>query len=485
MKLVPPFFVLLSIMMIFTVMSHQAVADPSAQSEPFPLYRYRLDNGLQVWCQPRSDSESVAALIVIPVGARHEDVTNNGASHYVEHMLFTGTQRWSEEEIKEIIASRGGMWNGRTGLEQTTYFAHIAAPDADIALEWLAQIVFHPTFPADKIDKERQVIFQEKWGRYGWLINRLDALGFGYELERDVRRALFPGSTLGLRVVGEDASLDNLDREALLAYYQRHYVPDNAVLIVVGNVEPDWVLERAEFYFGSLIPGGRPPSPATPPLPVSGPQQVIVRGPLPTDQTQLMIGMRTVGQGHPDRYDLEVLAEILAKELIEEIRYRQGLVYSLWAYNTFFNDTGYFTIATVSDGSKREAILNAVQAQLQEVSRNGVTADQLAVAQTALKGRWALSMEDNLARAAWLAQWVGVETSDELIPDYPTVIDAVTTQDVQQAVQTYLTPERSYVALHQPLFTVLSGTLWAGAAIAVGLTAWIARGLWRRISQRH
>ncbi len=480
MKLVPPFFVLLSIMMIFTVMSHQAVADSSAQSEPFPLYRYRLANGLQVWCQPRADSESVAALMVIPVGARHEDVTNNGASHYVEHMLFTGTQRWSEEEIKEIITSRGGRWNGQTGLEQTTYFAHIAAQDTDIALEWLAQVVFHPTFPADKIDKERQVIFQEKWGRYGWLINTLDALGFGYELERDVRRALFPGSTLGLRVVGEDASLDNLDREALLAYYQRHYVPDNAVLIVVGNFEPDWLLERAEFYFGSLIPGGRPPSPATPPLPVSGPQQVIVRGPLPTDQTQLMIGMRTVGQSHPDRYTLEVLAEILDKKLIEEIRYRQGLVYSLWAYNRFFNDTGYFTIATVSERGKREAILQAVQAHLQEVGSSGVTADQLAVAQTALKGRWALSMEDNLARAAWLAQWVGVVTNDELIPDYPTAIDAVTVQDVQQAVQTYLTPERGYVGLHQPIVTVASGVIWAGTVAAVGLVAWMARGLWRR-----
>ena len=161
-------------------------------SEPFPLHRHTLPNGLRVWCQPRPDSESVAALLVIRAGSRYEDLANNGVSHYVEHMLFTGTERWTEEEIKEIIRRRGGRWNGWTGRERTTYFAHVSAQDFDIALDWLAEVVFHPTFLADKVDKERQVIFQERLGRYGWLINTLDALGFGYELDRDVRRALFP-----------------------------------------------------------------------------------------------------------------------------------------------------------------------------------------------------------------------------------------------------------------------------------------------------
>jgi predicted Zn-dependent peptidase len=146
------------------------------QSEPFPLQRHTLPNGLRVWCQPRPDSESVVALLVIRAGSRYEDLSNNGVSHYVEHMLFTGTERWTEEEIKEIIRRRGGHWNGWTGEERTTYFAHVSAQDVDIALDWLTEVVFHPTFPADKVDKERQVIFQERWGRYGWLINTLELL---------------------------------------------------------------------------------------------------------------------------------------------------------------------------------------------------------------------------------------------------------------------------------------------------------------------
>ncbi|MBU1750046.1 MAG: insulinase family protein, partial [Chloroflexi bacterium] len=229
------YFCLWSLLVTCASLPARAAPLPVAyDSDPWPLQRTTLANGLRVWCQYRPASTSVAALLVIPVGSRHETPADNGISHFVEHLLFTGTERWTEEEIKEVIARRGGRWNGLTGPERTTYLAQLAAADLDVALDWLAQVVFCPTFPPDKVDKEREVIFQERWGHYGWLINTLDALGFGYEVDREVRRALFPDSTLGLRIVGEDASLESLDRAALLAYYQAYYTPDHAVLIVVG-----------------------------------------------------------------------------------------------------------------------------------------------------------------------------------------------------------------------------------------------------------
>src|SRR5512136_2341150 len=81
-------------------------------NQPFPMQIHTLPNGLQVWCQPRSDSKSVVALISVRAGSRYETPVNNGVSHFLEHMLFTGTERWSEEEVKEIITRRGGQWNG-------------------------------------------------------------------------------------------------------------------------------------------------------------------------------------------------------------------------------------------------------------------------------------------------------------------------------------------------------------------------------------
>jgi len=452
------------------------------QSEPFPLYRSTLSNGLRVWCQPRRDSESVAALLVLRAGARYETLSDNGISHFLEHMLFTGTERWSEEEIKDVIARRGGQWNGWTGFERTTYFAHVAAGDLDIALDWLAELVFRATVPVDKVDKERQVIFQERWGHYGWLINTLDALGFGYELDRDVQRALFPGSGLGLRIAGEDASLEHLDRAALLDYYQHYYTLENAVLIVVGNVEPDQLLQRAEAYFGELAEAGRPAAPETPPLPATGPHQVVVRGPWLTAQVRLMTGARTVGRANPDRWALDVLAELLDKNLSEEIRYQRGLVYGLSASSVYYDDVGFFYVNTTSDRGSREAILQIIGQHLDRVREGEIDAGAVAEAKTALQGRWALSMEDNVQRAIWLAQWTSLLSDGESAPDYQVLIGDVTPEDLSRVVATYFTPERSYTGLHQPVVTVASGARIAGGAVALGLGLWGVRRLRRRSS---
>lgn len=447
--------------------------------QPFPLTTYRLPNGMAVWCQPRPASTSVVALIAVRAGSRYEDTTNNGMSHFLEHLVFTGTERWDEEEVKEVITRRGGEWNAWTGVEDTMYYAHVAAEDVDTALDWLAQVVFHATLPAEKIEKERQVIFQERWGRYGWLVNTLDALGFGYELDRDVRRVLFPGSSLGLRISGEDGSLEHLDRAALLRYYRRHHVPANTALIVVGNVAPKQVLERAATYFAAVEPGDPP---AAPPVPATsdGVQRVVVRGPMPTEQVRLMMGARTVGRTHPDHWPLDVLAELLEQSLTENIRYQRGLVYSLQAYNMVFDDAGYFVLATSSERDHRAQIVATIDAHLERIRRGDVDADKVAEARMALRGRWALLMEDNLERATWLAQWVWLTPDDGQMRDYVAHIDAVTAADLARLVDTYFVPERRYVGLHEPAVTVTSAARALGIAAGVGVAAWLARRLLRR-----
>lgn len=472
--------IFLSILCLLLTTGTVTAQEPPMQDQPFPLYRYTLSNGLRLWVQPRADSESVATLLILGVGSRYETHANNGISHYVEHMLFTGTERWDEDEIKQVITRRGGRWNGWTGLETTGYWAHVAAHDLDIALDWLAQVVFHATFPAEKVDKERQVIFQERWGRYGWLINTLDALGFGYELWRDIRQAIFTDSSLGMSVSGEDASLEGLNRAALLDYYRQHYIPENAVLIVVGNVEPEQVLERAAIYFGDVESRGRPSLPETPPLLSDGPQRVVVRGPLPTDQTTLIVGARTVGQGHPDRWVLAVLARLLDRELTEEIRHRRGLVYGLNADNHFLDDAGYFAVSTTSERKHTETIQQIVEEHLDRIRRGEVDAKAVEDAKATLQGRWALEMEDNMERAFWLADWTSVLGADEPLPDYQATIGAVMPDDLTRAVNAYFVPQCSFVGLHTPVVTVASGAAWFLGIVILGVAVWGVRRLRRR-----
>ncbi len=476
-KFIAQLFLLLIPFMEMPINMTPSYFPPSA---PFPVERFTLSNGLRVWVQPRADSQSVTAMLVLRAGARHETPANNGVSHFVEHMLFTGTERWSEDEVKDVITRRGGHYNGWTGTEITGYYAQVSSQDFDIALDWLSQLVFRPTFPANKVDKEREVIFQERWGRYGWIINMLDSLGLGYELDRDVRRALFPGSALGLRIVGEDASLASLDRAALLHYYEAHYAPSNAALVIVGNVASEQARVRVETYFGKLEKRQAAPELVTPRLPDSGPQQVVVRGPLPTDRTIIMLGARTVGSLHPDRWALDVLADILEEDLTKEIRNRRGLVYGLGAGNIYFNDTGYLYISTTSDSGNKDAILQAIEGHLDQVRRGEITPARVAEAQAALNGRWALSMEGNSGRASWLAEWAPILMDDQAVPDYQASISAVTPEDLARVVDTYFTPPRRSLGLHLPIATVTSATIGIGAVIALGVGTWGGRKLWQR-----
>jgi predicted Zn-dependent peptidase len=448
--------------------------------DPSALQRFKLDNGLRIWIEPRPESESVTALLVVRVGSRYEMPANNGISHFVEHMVFDGTEKWpTEEAVADAITHRGGNWNGWTDEETTTYFVQLAQRDFDLALDWLSQIVFHPTFPADKVNKERDIIFEEKFGRYGWLLNTLDALGLGYELDRDIRRALFPGSTLSQRIIGEDASLDKITRQSLLEYYHTHYRPENSALIIVGQVDLADAREKAVHYFGQLP--GRAAQPigaerADQPLPQRGPHHVTVRGPFPTDQSVLDIGMRTVRAAHPDRWPLDVLAEVMEEDLMKEIRYRRGLAYGLSAFNQRFDDVGYFGIVTQVESSKRAEVQRTIEQYFERVQRGEITAEQVTNAQAALIGRWALEMEDGTRRAAWLTDWA-FESGDQPIPDYAAAIQAVTVSDLKRVIETYYTPVRRYAGLHHPIVTVPRGARLIGVMTGLGLLLW----LWRRL----
>ena len=125
------------LLLVFIILSVSTTCNAIAESstDPFPLNRYTLDNGMKIWCQPRSDSRSVIIYAVVNVGSRYEDETNNGISHFIEHMVFTGTEKWDESEIKNFITKRGGKWNGFTGREKTYYYVETASDDFEYALD--------------------------------------------------------------------------------------------------------------------------------------------------------------------------------------------------------------------------------------------------------------------------------------------------------------------------------------------------------------
>jgi predicted Zn-dependent peptidase len=451
--------------------------------EPFfDPARFKLDNGLEVWVQPRPGTPAVALRLMVRVGSRYETADNNGISHFVEHVVFTGSEKWDEAEIKAVIDRLGGEWNGSTGYEGTWYQVDVRRDYMAQAMEWLAQVVTHPTLAANQVDDERQVIIQEQGGEMGLVFHLLERLGFGYDLDRAVRTAIFPDSALALDVIGSEASLRAVDHASLLEYYHTYYVPDNMVLVVVGDIAPEEVRDLAQIHLGNLSPSPtpitRPPTPAA----FSGPVSLRLRGPYLNDWAQFSVGYRTAGDNHPDRHALEVAAEVLSFRLDESVRYERGLVYSIGAFNATFTDTGYFQVWTASEGKNLIEIQPLVEAELERLRAEPASPDDLTRAQRSLNGRHALWLETNGAQADNLASMATWLPPGQPVPDDFAAIDAVTAADVQRVAQTYFVPHNRYTARYRPAATLTGVAIWVGIGLTLVIFLFILRR-WRRQSR--
>ncbi len=432
-----------------------AAAPPLREGDVLELHRARLPNGLRLWCKPRPGTGTVALMLQIPVGSRHEDKHNNGISHFLEHLVFTGTKRWDENEVTEIIRRHGGEVNARTGVEDTVFHLHLKADDLDLGLDWLAEVAFNPTLSPEKFDKEREVIVQEKGGRWGGFKNFMDWVedhGLGWNVFRAVRHRLFPDSSLLLPVIGDDNSLNSLTRDDLVAFYQRHYVAGNMTLVVVGDVDPAEVEAKAQQYFGAHPGGERPAPPQTPPPPTGG-FNLRLSGPNINDQGQVLLGAPLPGLAHPDRYPLGVLAEMMDTALTKDIRYERGLVYGIDAYPAMYADVGYFVVYTTADSDKFPEILAEVEAQIDRAIAGEIDLERLEEAKTGIRGRALLAMEGNLNLAWWLTEDALYTPDDQPVPDFFKGIASVTPAEVQRVARTYLTREKRYQAIHRPGLT--------------------------------
>ena len=446
---------------------------PPARDEAamFALQRSRLPNGLRLWVKPRPGTGTVMLLLQVAVGSRHETKQDNGISHFLEHMVFTGTSRWNEQEVVEVIRRRGGESNARTAREDTVYWLHLKAEDLELGLDWLAEVVFHPTLPEAKFDKERHVIIQEKGGEIGALEQVgewIEDLGLGSNVFRAVRHRLYPKSSLLLPVIGDDRSLRRITYADLQAFYRQHYLPNNMTLIAVGDVTPAQVTAGAERIFGGFAAGLLPPRPATPAPQPSG-FSLRLRGPNVNEQGQILLGAPLPGLNHPDRWALGVLAEILDNTLTQDIRYKRGLVYGIDVYPALYTDVGYFVVYTVADSSRFPEILAEVEAQIGRALRGELEPQTVAEAKSAIRGRLLLGMESNSDFAWWLAGVSLIVADHQPVPNLFEMVDAVSPADVARVARDYLSPEKRYQAIHRPGVTPAS--LRRPALVTAGLAA--------------
>jgi len=388
------------------------------------IERSRLDSGLRVVTESLPELRSVTIGAWVGSGARDEREHEWGASHFLEHLLFKGTQTRNAREIAEAIESIGGEMNAFTSHEQTVFYVRV--PDSHFASSFdvLADVLWNPAFRPDEVESERRVILEE----IGMRDDTPD------DLVHDLfARAMFPDHPLGREVLGSEDSIAGMARDAIAAYHGAHYQPSNVVLAVAGNVEHGAVLDRVAASFPTRADArpARDCSGAPAPRPVA----VVGRD---TEQAHLVVGVRGLSTTDPDRYALTVVNQAfgggMSSRLFQEIRETRGLAYSVFSYHSGFEDDGYFAIYTGTANERVHETLEVIDAELARLVADGLDDREIERAKGHLVGSLAMSLETSGSRMRRIGRAEVVEGDVPSLDEVVARVEAVDAEAVAKMI---------------------------------------------------
>lgn len=388
-------------------------------------------------------TRSVTVSAYVGAGSRYERPDEAGISHFVEHICFKGTQsRPSAREISEEVDNVGGVLNGGTDREYTTYYIKVARAHFQLALDLVVDLMRRPLFDAEEFEKERKVIIEE-------LASVADSPSQQCEVLLD--SLVWPDQPLGWDVGGTEETVSSIKREEAQTYLSRQYAPNNLVISVAGDVEHDEVVAAVEKATSDWLPGravaGWYPAVNGQSEPRCG---LIYKK---TEQAHISLALRGVSSTHPDRYAMSLLSVVLGEgmssRLFLELREKRGLVYDVHSYVTNYLDSGSFTVYAAVDPEDGIESLQVIVQELTQL-REGIPPSELQKAREVSKGRLLLRMEDTRSVASWLGAqellWGEVRTPEEVVKK----IDAVTEDDLLRVAESLLTSDKLNLAVVGP-----------------------------------
>jgi len=401
-----------------------------------------LLNGLRIVTHDMKERESVGIGFWVGVGGRYEDDTIKGAAHFLEHILFKGSEKYSCTAIKEEIEGVGGSLNAFTSEELTCYYAKIPARYEKKTFDILADMVFHPKISPKDVERERGVICEE--------IKMYHDLPQYYVLEL-LDELLWPNHPLGKSLAGTIDSVTRMDHKALRQLHTRLYTPERVVLAACGNVSHSELLELAQHKLDK-IPAGQ----AMTYLPAkdaqSAPRFKFFRK--DTEQMHLALGMPAYHDDHKDRYILNLLHILLggnmSSRLFNEVREKRGLAYSISTSAKALHDTGMFMVRAGVDNTKLVQAMDVILKELKKIRLKGVGEDEFARARDFYKGQVVLGLEDTLDHMLWVGESLVVRNRLRTVEEILQKISAIKREDVQRVAREILAAKRYNLAIVGP-----------------------------------
>ena len=406
------------------------------------IQRHVLPNGLVVVTETMNHVRSVSIGVWIRNGSRREACEQNGLAHFMEHMVFKGTERRSAEAIAREMDSVGGMLDAFTSKEQICFNAKVLDQNLPIAFDVIADLVLRPRFDSEDVAKERQVVLEEI---------KMDLDNPEYLLHEIFTRGFWPEHPLGRPILGTPETVRQFSREALQTRFREWFAPDHLVVTAAGNVPHQDVLDLVQREFGHLRSNGaledHTPPKAEAPLFVERKKEL--------EQVHLCVGVPSLPIAHERRFGIAVLNNLLgggmSSRLFQNIREKRGLAYAVFSEITPYSDAGMLTVYAGTAKETVGQVLDLTIAEFRSMKESPVTEEELLRAKNHLKGSLMLSLESTSSRMSNLARqelYFGRFYSlDEILAS----IEAVSREDVQTLAQEFFRPEQISAAVLGPV----------------------------------
>lgn len=396
--------------------------------------RTDLESGIRILTEHVPAVRSVSLGAWVGAGSRDEPPELNGATHFLEHLLFKGTPTRSAQQIAELFDAVGGDLNAFTAKEYTCFHSRTLDDDLPMAVEVIADMVEHSLLNDADVDSERQVVLEE--------------IGMHDDAPDDIVFDLFNETVwgdhpLGRRIQGRTETVAAMSRDQVHGYYRLHYHPGNLVFAAAGNVKHEDVVDAVSKAYAHA-PAGPTRIARTgdtaPPLR----SQVRIE-PRKLEQSHVVYGTGGLSRNDPDRFALGVLNIVLgggmSSRMFQEIREKRGLVYSVWSSHTGYAETGLFTVYAATSAKRVREVLSLIREQVHAVADGGITAEELRRGKGHLTGSMVLALEDTGSRMSRLGKSELCHNEILSPDDVANRIAAVTEDDVKAVAQRVLTEQ--------------------------------------------
>ncbi|UCD65276.1 MAG: insulinase family protein [Deltaproteobacteria bacterium] len=406
------------------------------------LHKATLDNGLTVIVKEMPGTRVATVQIWVKAGSVYENSEEAGITHFIEHMIFKGTETRGPGELAGAIEGAGGRVNAYTSYEYTVYHATLSAVHWDMAFEVLAEAVMHSVFDPEELEREIKVVLEEFAMRY----DRPNIMLF-----HELMATAYTSHPYRLPVIGNEESINKFSREKILEYMQKHYYPQNLTVVVAGDVKGREVVARVNDIMGGMTRGET----ETSPLPVEPVQEEARFFTLKADimQPQVAIAIPISKFKSPDTPALDVLAQIVGhgetSRLYRSLRDEKQLVYGVNATAFTPTDPGMFEITAVLDGNNMLPAFEAALAELFKLKYFSVTDEELKRAKRSLESDFVFNLERVEGQARVLGSFE-MMTGDPREDEYLEKIRAVTHDDIKRVAQKYFTAETISVGFLMP-----------------------------------